>query len=416
MATGIFRKNFPQTDELQKKVDEADYIIGLDLHKKTTAITVVDTKQPGKPVFQRKRLKNIELLEDLVRFPGKKVVVAEAAYGWFPLRRALESLKDITFVLFDSRKTAAWIRSSGVKNDRIDSEVLAYVCLKGGLPALAVYTPSEQCRDRFKLVSIRDQYVRQRTRVKNQLKAIERDYGVNSYTGEIIDLSDEIAFMQNLLTKQLADLNYRIQETEKKIAKISKGDSIITLLRSIPHIGPITAFALRCKMENIERFRDAKHLCAYFGFGVRQKQSGDGSITGKLTRRGNILIRKLLVQGAQGLRSNYPDYLELYFPKLGRREKMRNWKHANKVVIATARKNLTFVYRTWKSGELFDMGTYKRTKRKLLREASSETGSDMLRTISKNLRRLNIKKADASFKIKMADPDQTVGTYAATTV
>jgi len=152
MATGIFHKNFPQVDELQKKVDETDYIIGLDLHKKTTAITVVDINKPDKPVFQRKRLKNIELAEVLRHFPGKKVIVAEAAYGWFPLRRMLCIMENVTFVLFDPRKTSAWIKTSGIKNDRIDSEVLSYACLKGGLPALAVYMPGEQCRDKFKLV------------------------------------------------------------------------------------------------------------------------------------------------------------------------------------------------------------------------------------------------------------------------
>jgi transposase len=188
MATGIFRKNFPQVDKLQKKVDEADYIIGLDLHKKTTAITVVDVSQPEQPVFRRKRLKNNELIEVLRRFPGNKMVIAEAAYGWFSLRRALEGMKDITFVLFDTRKTSAWIKTSGIKNDRIDSEVLAYACLKGGLPALAVYLPDEIYRSRFRLVTFRDHLVSQRTRVKNQMKAIERDYSLNTYTGEVADL------------------------------------------------------------------------------------------------------------------------------------------------------------------------------------------------------------------------------------
>jgi len=398
MATGIFHKNFPQVDELQKKVDETDYIIGLDLHKKTTAITVVDINKPDKPVFQRKRLKNIELAEVLRHFPGKKVIVAEAAYGWFPLRRMLCIMENVTFVLFDPRKTSAWIKTSGIKNDRIDSEVLSYACLKGGLPALAVYMPGEQCRDKFKLVILRDRLVGQRTQVKNQLKAIDRDYGINPYTGEVADLSGEVAFMQGLLKKQLGNLNKRVKDVETKMTKTGRKDPVIALLRSIPHIGPITAFALRNKMENTQRFQSAKHLCSYFGFGIRQKQSGDGNITGKLTKRGNTLIRKLLMQGSQGLRSNYPDYVELYFPGLAKPEQMKNFKHANKVAVATARKNLTFVYRTWKTGEMFDINTYREKREEMLKDP----------------RRLKSEEADAD--LRTVDPEYTLGSNAGLTV
>jgi len=407
MATGIFRHNFPQVDELQKKADEADFVIGLDLHKKTTAITVVDVNRQEKPVFQRKRLKNSELMEVLLRFQGKKMIIAEAAYGWFPLRRAFEGIRDITFVLFDPRKTSAWIKTSGIKNDRIDSEVLAYSCLKGGLPALAVYMPDELYRSRFKLVSFRDHLVSQRTRVKNQLKAIERDYGVNTYTGEVIDLPDEAVFMRDLLEGQLEDLNHRVQETEKKIAKVSQGDPAVALLRSVPHIGPITAFALRCKMENVKRFQSAKHLCSYFGFGIRQRQSGDGNFTGKLTKQGNSLIRKLLIQGAQGLRSNYPDYPQLYFPQLGRPGQTQNRKHANKLAAAIARKHLTFVYYAWKNARPFEIKVYRELRREQQRQQQEFTES-------KNPRPLNGKEGDAGFKT--ADPDYALGSNAVLTV
>ena len=139
MATSIFHHNFPQTAELQQKADSADFIIGLDLHKKTTAICVIDTNKPNKPVFQRKRLQNIKLLETLKMFPGKKVVIAEASYGWFTLKNTLDPLENITLILFDTRKTAAWVKSSGIKNDKIDSEVLAHAALHGGIPRLSVY-------------------------------------------------------------------------------------------------------------------------------------------------------------------------------------------------------------------------------------------------------------------------------------
>ncbi|MBI3619326.1 hypothetical protein HY213_04830, partial [Candidatus Peregrinibacteria bacterium] len=70
MATSIFRENFPAVAQLQHAADTASFIIGLDLHAKTTAICVVDPRAPEKPAFQRKRLPNAELLTVLHRFAG----------------------------------------------------------------------------------------------------------------------------------------------------------------------------------------------------------------------------------------------------------------------------------------------------------------------------------------------------------
>src|SRR3989339_777582 len=203
MATSIFRKNFPQVDLLQQKADSANFIIGLDIHKKTTAITVIDKKSPNKPIFQRKRILNLNLLESILKFQGQKIVVAESAYGWYPLQQALQNIFEITFIIFDPFKTSSWIKASGIKNDKIDSEILAYACLHDGISRLAVYQPSKSAKENFKLALLREQFVRQRTKVKNQLKAIDKDFGINPYTGEIPQISESITFMTNLLLDQL---------------------------------------------------------------------------------------------------------------------------------------------------------------------------------------------------------------------
>lgn len=68
----IYKSNYPGTEELSKKLRETRYIVGLDLHKKTTGITVVDKDQDDTITFQRKRLKNNKLLEILKKYNGKK--------------------------------------------------------------------------------------------------------------------------------------------------------------------------------------------------------------------------------------------------------------------------------------------------------------------------------------------------------
>lgn len=362
MATSIFKKNFPGAEKLQQAVDVADYIIGLDLHKKTTAICVVNRRKPDAPVFERKQLKNNQLLEVLHRFAGNKVIACEAAYGWHSLRQALSCLPGITFVPLDARKTASWIKTSGIKNDKIDAQVLCHVCLHGGVVRLAVYQSGKDARDAWKLVGHRDTFVRQRSSIKRQIAAVQRDQDPNPYTGEVTELSDIQRLLKSNLNNALHFFDERIAECDRQMALSSKDDVIVERLKSIPGIGSVTAFAIRHKIDSLDRFEDAAHLCSYMGLGVRNRQSGEHATSGKITKTGNALIRKLLVQGAQIVRFRKPDLPALYFPVFGQKALMNNRIHANKVVVALARKHLTFVYQIWKHETVFDLNRYRQMR------------------------------------------------------
>jgi transposase len=373
MATSIFKENFPQVKQLQQKAEQADYIIGMDLHKKTIGICVVDSRRPTKPIFQRKRLKNEKLIETLDQFEGKKLLVVEAAFGWFPLRETVKDLSCTELVLVDARKTAAWVKASGVKNDKIDSEVLCMVALQRAIPRLAVHQPESSDRERFKLIHSRDKLVSERTRIKNQITSLNRDYEPNPYTGEIPEQSEDAQLMSNLLLDQLNELNTHIKKLEQRMETIAKEDSLIQLLQSIPAIGLLTAFALRFKIGSLERFEGPKQLCSYFGFAIKQWDSGDGKRHGRITKCGNSLVRKLLVQGGQHLRFKRPEIIQLYFPNLAEKELMKFTKHANKVIVAVARKHLTFVYQCWKKQEAFDLQLYTQNRQKSLSHYESST-------------------------------------------
>lgn len=375
MATSLFRENFPAVAALQSAADAAAYIIGLDLHAKTTALCVVDPRTPDRPVFQRKRLANAELLSTLNRFAGKKVIACEAAFGWRLLRDALCDLPDVTFIPLDARKTSAWIASSGIKNDAIDAQVLCHACLHGGIHSLAVYAQGAAAREGSKLVRYRDHLVRQRVAIKHQITSLERDYGPNPYSGEIPAQSPLIASLATHLLQSLEESDARIGAIDALMKTMSKADPIITLLGTIPGIGPVTAFALRHKIDRIDRFKDASHLSSYLGFGVRERQSGDSIVKGRITKTGDPLLRKLLIQGAQIVRSRRPDLVILYFPVLGEAERMRQRTHANKVVTAVARKTLTLAFHLWKQGVPFDEEVYRARRQAVLTAGATLSAS-----------------------------------------
>ena len=358
--TTQWKRNFPQTAELEKKVEQAKYIIGLDLHKKTVALTIykkdeADSKN-GKIVFQRKRLLNIELLPVIKGYKGNKVVLCEAAFGWQVAQKAFRNLDDVCFVPLDPRKVCAWAQSSGIKNDRIDSESLTYSVLKGDISRLAIYQTSEQSQENFKIVTIRESMIKQRTAAKNQLKRLKFDYGENVFTGEIPKTSERINMLMNELSEQIKYLNHKIKLLDKEIENISNEDSVIKLLRNIPGIGPLTSFALRTKIDDISRFESSKHLCSYFGLAIREHQSGDQFVKGKISKTGNSLIRKYVVQCSKTIKIKKPEYYGLFFPNLVKEHP--TLKQCNKLTIAVARKLLTFAYNSWTRKTPFNIEKY----------------------------------------------------------
>jgi hypothetical protein len=191
------------------------------------------------------------------------------------------------------------------------------------------------------------------------MQSFERDYGPNPFTGEIPGRSTLASFIDGDLHAGLENSNARIRNIELLMRVMSKDDPVMAILQTIPGIGPITAFALRHKIDTIDRFRDASHLSSYLGFGVRERQSGEITVKGKIAKTGDPLLRKLLIQGVQIIRTCRPDLLALYCPTLGRAELMKDRKHANKVVTALARKNLTFVYHLWKRQMPFNLEVYR---------------------------------------------------------
>jgi len=372
MSKSIFGTSI-SNDTIQTKTKDIKFIVGLDVHKKTTAITVVN-KSAEKIVFKRQRLLNKDVIQTIEQFEGDKLVGMEGAYGWKWVNEALKDLSDISFVLLDARKTSGWIKTTGVKSDKLDSEVLAYVLLHGNLNALSVYIPSKEAQENMKLLEIRDKLVSQKTQVVNQLKSITENYGTNPFTGEIKEKSPTIQLIENNLLDQLNFLKIQIKNVENQMNRISDNDEIIKILTSIPGIGFVSSFAFRWKVDNISRFKDSKHLSSYFGLTVRQHQSGDKMIKGKISKAGNSIVRKLFVQGAQCIFNQKLLTVRWYFLNMMKEEEINQGKsrdkhirlkHKNKKIIAVARKNMVFAYTCWKKNEYFNLDKYIQHKKDL---------------------------------------------------
>jgi transposase len=66
------------------------------------------------------------------------------------------------------------------------------------------------------------------------------------------------------------------------------------VLTTVPGIGPFLAAQYLAYVGDIHRFQHADQIWSMAGFDVEQNDSGDRRRTGKITRRGDPLLRRVL--------------------------------------------------------------------------------------------------------------------------
>jgi transposase len=94
-------------------------------------------------------------------------------------------------------------------------------------------------------------------------------------------------------------------------------DQKAKLLDTLPGVAPYTALFLSSALDDVDRFPDSRHACAYLGLVPSVYQTGDVSVTGHITRDGNKFLRRNLVECARVAVRKDP-YLKGFYLKLRR--------------------------------------------------------------------------------------------------
>ena len=94
-------------------------------------------------------------------------------------------------------------------------------------------------------------------------------------------------------------LDERIQRITEEIEVLAHGSESCRQLMSVPGIGPIIASAMVAAIGNGAAFAKGRDFAAGLGLVPKQMSTGDRTILGRITKRGNRYLRTLLMQGAR---------------------------------------------------------------------------------------------------------------------
>jgi transposase len=159
---------------------------------------------------------------------------------------------------------------------------------------------------------VRERCVGQRTGIINQIRAflLERGIAVRQglrflraeLPGILATRSDALSpRMLRILEDLSADwrrLDARIEGLSSEIEALARQDKGCERLMTVPGIGPIISSAMVAAIGTGDAFSKGRDFGAWLGLVPKQLSTGDRTILGSISRRGNRYLRSLFVQAA----------------------------------------------------------------------------------------------------------------------
>ena len=285
----------------------------------------------------------------------------EACVGAHHLSRRLKALGHDTRLM-----PAKYVRpySKGQKNDFRDAEAVAEAVQRPTMKFVATKT-TEQL-DLQALHRVRERLVSQRTGIINQIRAFLLERGIAVRQGlrflrtelpRILAMpSDVLSPRMVRVVEDLAGdwrrLDERIQALSGEIEAIARQDVGCERLMSVPGIGPIISSATVAAIGTGDAFAKGRDFAAWLGLVPKQFSTGDRTILGKISKRGNRYLRFLFVQAA---------WVVLVKPKSWERHGLKPWieaarkrLHRNVLAIALANKLARIAWSVLARGRAFE--------------------------------------------------------------
>jgi transposase len=293
-------------------------VIGMDIHRTFAEVVFweagrlrpagrVDMTKAGLEGFGRTLSKQDE-------------VVVEATGNAMAVVRALEPYVGRVIVANPVQVKA--IAHAHVKTDKIDAGVLASLRAANFLPE--VWLPDADTERLRRQVARRNQVVRHRTRIKNEVHAILAAHLIPPCPHDLFAQlgrqwlsrqmlpDDERAAIERHL-RELDRLGEDLNALDQDVAQAVMNDPAVKRLLTITGVNLIVAAGLVAAIGDVHRFVSSEKLVSYIGLNPRVRQSGLGLAQhGRISKQGRSHARALLVEAAWAA-SKAPGPLRSFF-------------------------------------------------------------------------------------------------------
>ena len=280
--------------------------IGLDLAKSVFQVHGLDHE--GRAVL-RKKLRRGQVIQFFATV-SPCLVGMEACGSAHHWARAL-SAQGHEVRLIPPQYVRPFLKTN--KHDAADAEAITEALVRPTMRFAPIKSADQQAV--LMLHRSRELLVKQRTMLINAVRGHCSELGMTASQGasRVNDLLGIIANPDDarlptfarealsVLMTQLQAVKEAIRTLERKLQAWHRSQQTSQRLTTIPGVGVITATALVATIGDGSQFKSGRHLSAWLGLVPRQHSSGGKSRLGRISKRGDGYLRRLLVHGSRAV-------------------------------------------------------------------------------------------------------------------
>lgn len=285
-----------------------------------------------------KRVPTKELEGFLSSLPGEKKVAIEAMGFVYPVYDRLSSVRACSVTVANPNRLKL-ISGSSTKNDRNDARALGDLLRTNYLPV--AHMRDLETREKLSVVNDRVTYGSRRGELRGTIRWLLKRRGIEvdaPFNDEGRRKLRELRLQEiDIRLDELAMVESVVERLDGQILAIASADRKATLLDTLPGVAPYTALFLACVLDDVERFPDSKHACAYLGLVPWLDESAETTRLGHITKRGDKWLRRNMVECARAAVKKDTHLNEFYSEVKHRRGEKR-------ALIAVARKLVSYAY------------------------------------------------------------------------
>lgn len=334
------------------------HTLGLDLGDRQTSLCLLDANGEVLEEGQIATTKSqyVALFE---RIP-KCLIILEACGSVHWVSRLAEECGHEVVVA--NPREVHLISRSGRKNDRNDARILARLGRVDPELLRPVKLRGDLCRRSRALLKAREILVRSRAKLVTFTRSEIKSFGervpacsVESFHKRAKEYVPE-PLRESLepVLNSLEQLCIQIHALDAQVRSVSEERHPETaVLSRIRGVGPILALAFVATVEDPERFSSSRSVGNYVGLAPRLYESGSKSPQLRISKRGDAMLRRLLVNSAAYILGPFGEDSDLrrFGERIARGNSQRDRARAR---VAVARKLGCILHHLWRTGSVWD--------------------------------------------------------------
>lgn len=346
-----------QSPKQSKKICAGPLTIGVDLGDKTSRYCVLN--DCGEVVKEASVATTKKGLAQVFAALQRCRIALEVGTHSPWVSRLLKSLGHEVFVA--NPRQLKLISQSSRKDDRIDAQMLARLARLDPELLRPIQHRSEEAQLALMAIRVRAALVEARTALVNALRGMPKSMGERLAKCDADQMSVEklAGLPQPLrealepLAQEVEALTVRIKRSDRQIEQIARTKYPETeLLQQVQGVGTLIALTFVLTVDDKQRFQKSRDVGCYLGLRPKRSQSGQSEPELRITKEGDVYLRKLLVQGAHYILGRRGPDTDL--KRWGARLAVGGKRTKKRAVVAVARKLAILLHKLWTCGEVYE--------------------------------------------------------------